>query len=248
MQNLTKPTMPISYYGPNSGVGLAFAKATEFYGPNAAMGVVGLGSGTLACYAKPGQDWHFFEIDPLMVKIAKDKKIFSFLDKCTPTAKIHLGDARLTLAEQPSASLDMLAVDAFSSDSIPLHLLTKEAFDVYRRVLKPGGIMIVHISNRHVDLKPVLAAEAKAGKWSLAVRNDNPPEEQENQGVRASKWIAMSSDPAMLARLTGPLKMVASKTYQPNEWLVLAPSDKAKRWSDDYASVLPHLSIWENIN
>lgn len=248
MQNLTLPTAPISYYGPNSGVGLAFAKAPEFYGPTAAMGVVGLGSGTLACYARPGQSWHFFEIDPLMVDIAKRKKIFSFLDRCTPTAQIHLGDARLTLAKQPTHSLDMLAVDAFSSDSIPLHLLTKEAFDVYRRVLKPGGILIVHISNRHVDLKPVLAAEAKAGKWSLAMRADSPPEEQTNRGVRASKWVAMSSDPAMLARLTGPLKTKESKTYQPSEWLLLAPSDKTKCWTDDYASVLPHLSIWENIH
>jgi SAM-dependent methyltransferase len=248
MQNLALPTAPISYYGPNSGVGLAFAKAPEFYGPNTAMGVVGLGSGTLACYAKPGQSWHFFEIDPLMVDIAVHKKIFSFIDKCAPAAQIHLGDARLTLAEQPTHSLDMLAVDAFSSDSIPLHLLTKEAFDVYRRVLKPNGILIVHISNRHVDLKPVLAAEAKAGKWSLAERRDNPPEEQTNRGVRSSKWIAMSSDPAMLAKLTGPLAAKASKGYKSQEWLVLEPSDKAKRWTDDYASVLPHLSIWENIH
>lgn len=248
MQKLTEPKLPISYYSKNSGVGLAFAKAEEFYGPNAAMGVVGLGSGTLACYSKPGQSWHFFEIDPLMVDIAMHKKIFSFMGKCAPTAQIHLGDARLTLAKQPSHSLDMLAVDAFSSDSIPLHLLTKEAFDVYRRVLKPGGILMVHISNRHVDLKPVLAAEAMAGHWSLAVRNDNPPEGEADPGTRASKWVAMSSDPAMLAKLTGPLKAKASETYQPNEWLVLKPSDKAKRWSDDYASVLPHLSIWENIH
>lgn len=248
MQNLTKPTMPISYYGPNSGVGLAFAKAEQFYGSHAEMGVIGLGSGTLACYARPGQKWHFFEIDPLMVDIAKHRKIFSFLDRCTPGAAIHLGDARLTLAKQPSHSLDMLAVDAFSSDSIPLHLLTKEAFDVYRRVLKPGGLLVVHISNRHVDLKPVLQAEAKAGGWSLAQRIDSPPEEQTDHGIRASKWIAMSIDPAMLARLTGPVVKKPSETYKPEEWVELKPSDKADRWTDDYASVLPHLSIWENIH
>jgi SAM-dependent methyltransferase len=247
MQNLAKPTLPISYYGANSGVGLAFAKAEEFYGPQAAVGVVGLGSGTLACYAKPGQDWHFFEIDPLMVDIAKRKKVFSFLERCTPTAPVHLGDARLTLAEQPADSLDLLAIDAFSSDSIPLHLLTKEAFDVYRRVLKPKGLLIVHISNRHVDLKPVLAAEAKLGGWSLAQRNDNPPDAQSENGVRASKWIAMSSDPAMLARLTGPVAKKADQRYNPTQWLVLEPSTKAKRWTDDYASVLPHLSIWETV-
>lgn len=247
MQNLKDPTLPISYYGANSGVGLAFAKAEQLYGPKAAVGVVGLGSGTLACYAKPGQDWHFFEIDPLMVDIAKRKKVFSFLDRCTPTAPVHLGDARLTLAEQPADSLDLLAIDAFSSDSIPLHLLTKEAFDVYRRVLKPNGLLVVHISNRHVDLKPVLAAEAKLGGWALAQRNDNPPDKQTENGVRASKWIAMSSDPAMLARLTGPLAKVEDERYNPNQWLVLEPSTKATRWTDDYASVLPHLSIWESV-
>jgi SAM-dependent methyltransferase len=248
MQSLEKPTLPISYYSANSGVGLAFAKADALYGSGASIGVVGLGSGTLACYAKPGQKWHFFEIDPLMVEIAKGKKIFSYIDRCTPDAPIHLGDARLTLAQQPAASLDLLAIDAFSSDSIPLHLLTKEAFDVYRRVLKPDGLLIVHISNRHVDLKPVLAAEAKAGKWVMAQRNDNPPETAVAMGERGSKWVAMSSDPMMLAKLTGPLVKTASYTYKPNEWLPLEPSDKATRWTDNYASVLPHLSIWENIN
>jgi SAM-dependent methyltransferase len=245
MQNLQKPTLPISYYGANSGVGLAFAKAEEFYGPKAALGVVGLGTGTLACYAKPGQDWHFFEIDPLMIEVAKGKKIFSFMDKCAPDAKIHLGDARLTLAEQPKASLDLLAIDAFSSDSIPIHLLTKEAFDVYRRVLKPNGLLIVHISNRHVNLKPVIAAEAKLGKWALALRNDNPPEEDTAIGLRASVWIAMSSDPAILAKLTGPLAKTPGPYYDPKEWLIIEPSTKATRWTDNYASVLPHLSIWE---
>jgi SAM-dependent methyltransferase len=246
MQNLLQPKLPISYYGAHSGVGLAFAKAEAFYGPSAAIGVVGLGTGTLACYAKPGQDWHFFEIDPLMVEVAKGKKIFSFMDKCAPDAKIHLGDARLTLAEQPRASLDLLAIDAFSSDSIPLHLLTKEAFDVYRRVLKPNGLLIVHISNRHVDLTPVLAAEAKLGKWALARRSDNPPEKDTETGVRASNWVAMSSDPAMLAKLTGPLVQKTDAYYNPTQWLVLEPSAKSKRWTDNYASVLPHLSIWEN--
>jgi SAM-dependent methyltransferase len=247
MQSLSEPRLPISYYGAGSGVGLAFAKAEAFYGPNAAIGVVGLGSGTLACYAKPGQDWHFFEIDPLMVDIAKGKKIFSYLDKCTPDAAIHIGDARLTLAQQPKASLDILAIDAFSSDSIPLHLLTKEAFDVYRRVLKPNGLLIVHISNRHIDLKSVLAAEAKAGGWSLALRNDSPPAKDLDRGIRASMWVAMSMDATMLTKLTGPLAETKSEYYDPALWLKMPPAGKTTRWSDDYASVLPHLSIWDTV-
>jgi SAM-dependent methyltransferase len=248
IQNLAEPTLPISYYGANSGVGLAFAKAEELYGPKAAIGVVGLGTGTLSCYAKPGQDWHIFEIDPLMVTIAKHSKIFSFLDKCAPNAPIHIGDARLTLAERPARSLDLLAIDAFSSDSIPLHLLTKEAFDVYRRILKPNGILIVHISNRHVDLQPILAAEAKAGGWALAMRDDSPTKKMMESGVRGSNWVAMSMDANMLTKMTGPLSKANGEYYTPKQWLELKPSDKAKRWSDDYASVLPHLSIWETVD
>ena len=247
MQSLTEPMLPISYYSAGSGVGLAFAKAEQFYGPNAAVGVVGLGSGTLACYKKPKQDWHFFEIDPLMVEIAKGKKIFSYMDRCAPGAAIHIGDARLTLAQRPKASLDLLAIDAFSSDSIPLHLLTKQAFDVYRRILKPNGLLIVHISNRHIDLKPVLAAEAKAGGWSLAVRVDSPPKKDLDRGLRASTWVAMSMDGKLLATLTGPLKPFKGEYYDPALWSAMPPAGNTTRWSDDYASVLPHLSIWDTV-
>ncbi len=247
MQSLTQPKLPISYYGAASGVGLVFAKAEALYGPNAAVGVVGLGSGTLACYAKPGQDWQFFEIDPLMVEIAKDKKIFSYLDRCTPNAAIHIGDARLTVAQRPKASLDLLAIDAFSSDSIPLHLLTKEAFDVYRHVLKPNGVLVVHISNRHIDLKPVLAAEAKAGGWSLALRKDSPPAKDLDRGIRASIWVAMSMDGKILAQLTGPLAATKGANYDPTLWLKMPPAGETRRWSDDYASVLPHLLMWDTV-
>lgn len=247
MQSLVEPKRPISYYGPNSGVGLAFNQAQNMYGSDAAIGVVGLGSGTLACYAKPGQDWHFFEIDPLMVDIAKGKKIFSYLDRCAPDAAIHIGDARLTLAEQPMRSLDLLAIDAFSSDSIPLHLLTREAFATYRRVLKPDGILVVHISNRHIDLKPVLAAEAKATGWSLALRVDSPPQNIVDQGMRASTWVAMSMDGAKLRALTGPLAANKGEFYDPTLWLKMPAAGKTRAWSDDYASVLPHLSILETV-
>ncbi len=241
-----KPTTPISYYGPNSGVGLAFARAEELYGKGASMGVVGLGTGTLACYAKPGQDWQLYEIDPLIVEIARDKGLFSYLERCTPTAKIHVGDARLTLAEQPNASFNMLAIDAFSSDSVPMHLLTKEAFAVYRRVLKPDGLLLVHISNRHIDLNTVVAAEAKGGGWAAALRHDNPPQRDIDRGVRGSYWVAFSASGAMLAKLTGPVAAKEIKgVYRPHEWIKLSDPKDTTRWSDDYASVLPHLSLWE---
>jgi SAM-dependent methyltransferase len=247
MQLLDNPTLPISYYGANSGVGIASRRAEELFGPKATIGVVGLGTGTLACYKKPGQDWHFFEIDPLMVEIARERKIFSFLEKCAPDTKIHLGDARLTLAEQPAGTFDLLAIDAFSSDSIPLHLLTKEAFAVYRRALKPDGILLVHISNRYIYLNPVVAAEAKAGNWSAALRLDSPPQAVVNQGMRPSQCSGKSPDAGKLAQLTGMVYDRRPAYYYPERWIKLKPPRADDRWTDDYASVLPYVSFWKII-
>jgi SAM-dependent methyltransferase len=149
----------------------------------------------------------------------------------------------LTLAEQPDASFDLLAIDAFSSDSIPLHLLTKEAFEVYRRVLKPDGILLVHISNRHIDLNPVVAAEAAAGQWAAALRFDSPPVAALNRGMRPSQWIAMSPDAARLAQLTGMVYDRRPAYYYPDRWIKLKPPRSDDRWTDDYASVLPYVSF-----
>jgi SAM-dependent methyltransferase len=247
MQLLDQPTLPISYYGESSGVGIAARRAEELFGQGASVGIVGLGTGTLACYKKPGQDWHFFEIDPLMVEIARDRKIFSFLEKCAPDTKMHVGDARLTLADQPAGTFDLLAIDAFSSDSIPMHLLTKEAFAVYRRALKPDGILLVHISNRYIDLNPVVAAEAAAGNWAAALRFDSPPVGAVNQGMRPSQWIAMSPDAGKLAQLTGFVYDKRPAYYYPDRWIKLKPPRSDDRWTDDYASVLPYVSFWKII-
>jgi SAM-dependent methyltransferase len=245
MQLLNDQTLPISYYGANSGIGIASLRAEELFGPAAKIGIVGLGTGTLACYKKPGQTWDFFEIDPLVVEIARERRIFSFLEKCTPDAGMHIGDARLTLAEQPKGKFDLLAIDAFSSDSIPLHLLTKEAFEVYRRALKPDGILLVHISNRYFDLDPVIAAEARAGNWAAALRFDSPPEMLTDKGMRASQWVALSPDPARLAQLTGQVYDKRPAYYYPDRWIKLEQPRSDNRWTDDYASVLPYLSFWK---
>lgn len=246
MQLLDNPTRPISYYAANSGVGIALAKTPELFGDWASIGVVGLGTGTLACYRKPGQKWQFFEIDPLMVKIARDRKVFSFLEKCAPQAAITLGDARLTLAEVPKGQFDVLALDAFSSDAIPMHLLTREAFKTYGAALKPDGLLIVHISNRYIDLNPVVAAEAKANGWTAALRHDSPTERMTDQGARPSLWIAMSRNPQKLAQLTGKLDKKKSTYYSANQWLELDTPTNTRAWTDDYASVLPHLTLWKN--
>lgn len=245
MQLLDEPTRPISYYPASSGVGIALTRAPELYGPDASIGVVGLGTGTLACYRKPGQTWQFFEIDPLMIEIARERKIFSFIERCAPGVPITLGDARLTLAQVPNGKFDILALDAFSSDSIPLHLLTKEAFATYRRALKPDGLLLVHISNRYVDLNPVVAAEAKANGWHAALRHDSPTESLIGKGDRPSLWIALSPDSGGLAQLTGKVDKQKSRYRDADQWLALDRPGKTRPWTDDYASVLPHLSLWK---
>lgn len=247
MQLLNQPTRPISYYPETSGVGIALIKAPQLYGPDASVGVVGLGTGTLACYRQPGQSWQFFEIDPLMIEIARDKKIFSFIERCAPDVAITLGDARLTLADVPQGKFDILALDAFSSDSIPLHLMTKEAFATYRRALKPDGLLLVHISNRYIDLNPVVAAEAKANGWHAALRHDSPTQVLVAEGSRPSQWIALSPDAAKLAQLTGKIDAKKDRYYNPSQWIMLKKPGKTRAWTDDYASVLPHLSIWDTI-
>lgn len=161
-QSLIDPT-PVTYYyskGPMArSIEVGRARA-EAQGLMMTAGIVGLGSGALACYSKPGENWSFFEIDQHVVDIARDPKQFQFLSVCAPNIPIVLGDARLTLAKSPAQSLDYLLIDAFSSDSVPVHLLTKEALELYLSKLKPEGLLAMHISNRHMDLVAVAAATA----------------------------------------------------------------------------------------
>jgi hypothetical protein len=248
LQMTKTPTLPVSYYGFNSGVGIAMRNAPQIFGSKAQIGIVGLGAGTLACYKQPGQTWQFFEIDPLVVNIARDSGIFSFLKRCAPDATIHVGDARLTMADIPKASMDIIVLDAFSSDSIPLHLLTKEAFEIYTRALRPNGIVMLHISNRYIDLEPVIMAEAKAGSWHVAMRQDDPNDKQRAGGIRTTKWLALSHDRATLLKLTGPLVPSKQIEYGLTQWRELGAYDGTTRWSDDFASVLPHMSILKELH
>ena len=222
-------TKATSYYGAQSGVGLALSSAERLYGGKARIGVVGLGVGTLACYARPGQSWTFFEIDPAVLEYSKRGQ-FTFMKRCTPDAPTIIGDARLQLEKLPADSFDMLAVDAFSSDAIPLHLMTAEAQAVYFRSLAPDGVLLIHISNRFIDLEPVLSALAREEGLAAALRADVPKED----GLTPSNWVALSRDPARIAALT-----------QDGKWRPLGkPADTV--WRDDYASILPHL-LWKNL-
>lgn len=231
---------PTTYYGHDSGVGLALDRAPS----DAAIGIVGLGAGTLSCYRRPGQHWTIFEIDPAMVAIARDPAKFTFLSHCAPDTPIVLGDARLEIAKQPPGRLDVLVIDAFSSDAIPLHLLTKEAMGLYARALKPDGLLLVHISNRFFDLEPVLAAEARARGWAAAIRMDPGPA-QADANLTGSNWAALAATPQRLARLTGPLRP-RDKAYEAGAWVPLEERAHFDRWTDDYASTLPVL-LWKHL-
>ena len=225
---------PTSYYTTMSGVGLALAHAQPLYGPTARIGVIGLGTGTLACYRMPGQSWTFFEIDPAIVRIARDPKRFTFLARCAPDARILLGDARISLAQQPPQSFDMIAVDAFSSDAVPMHLLTREALEVYGRALQPKGMLLMHISNRYLDLEPVLDAGARAGGWHARIRRYSPElTERLIEESHPSVWVALSRDPATLSRMV--------EVTDPEGWQALERRPGFAGWTDDYASILPLL-------
>ena len=230
VQNLGSPArerMATSYYAPRSGVGLAMAAVPGLF-PAARVDIVGLGAGTLGCYGVPDQTWRFFEIDPKVETIARSR--FSFLSRCQPTAPVVIGDARLTIDRTPAASADVLVIDAFSSDSVPMHLLTLQAFEVYRRHLRPDGLLMVHISNRYLDLAPVIAAAAAAHGWSSAARSYYPTPAEERGRATASQWIALSRSPATVSAVV--------RASRGERWTRLEPTT-LRAWTDDHASILP---------
>lgn len=223
---------PSTYYGASSGVGLAFTHAQELYGQHARIGVVGLGAGTLACYQKPGESWRFFEIDPAMLAYSQSRT-FTYLADCAPDAKVVLGDARIELAKEPRGSFDLLAIDAFSSDSIPLHLLTDEALGIYLDGLAGNGLLLFHISNRFIDLEPVLAAAARKRGLQVMIRRDVPAK---GTMITASSWVVMTRDRAKFIALQA--------ADHDHPWDVLEPA-AARVWTDDHASIMPYVS-WQN--
>ncbi len=226
-------TTPATYYHPKSPMAqtIDFVRAaTEAEGRKIRVGIIGLGTGSLACYAKEGEAWRFFEIDPVVVGIAKNAVDFSFLHYCLPEPDIVLGDARLTLAKQPPASYDLIIVDAFSSDAVPVHLMTAEALRMYATKLTPTGVVLLHISNRYLDLDAVLGATAPL----VPELNGVLMSDDESDGSYASSTSTVavfSKDEATLElyRATAESKELDGKTLKP--------------WTDDTSDVLgPFLS------
>ncbi len=180
---------PTTYYGRESGIGLAILDG----GARGALrvGVVGLGAGTIASYGRPGDTFRFYDINPRVVELARSE--FSFLKDSRARVEVVLGDARLSLEREEKQRFDVIALDAFSSDAIPVHLLTAEAFAVYMRHLKPGGILAVHISNRYLDLVPVV--QQAALHYSLELRQVEN-EDDDDAGVYQSDWMLLSASRA----------------------------------------------------
>ena len=228
-------TLPTSYYARRSGIGLALTNADAMFGAHPRVAVVGLGTGTLSCYARPNQAWTFFEIDPAMVQIARNR--FSFLSRCAPQARMVLGDARLRLRDQPANSIDILAVDAFSSDAVPMHLLTREALRVYGRAVQPNGIVLFHISNRYLDLKPVVADLAAREGWTASMLQYVPEENEQVLNATISVWIALSRNPATIERL------IALSGDDSIYWETVEPKPGFAGCSDDHASILPIINF-----
>ena len=167
-----------------------------------------------------------------MVRIARDSGEFTFLSNCLPGVPIEIGDARLNLAADPADSLDLLVLDAFSSDAVPMHLMTREAFATYARVLSPSGVLLVHISNRFLDLEPVVSAAAVAGDWQAAELVYRPPGGT-NERETVSQWLALSRDGRVIATLHA----------RDADWTGVPRYPRFTPWSDDYSSILPLVKV-----
>lgn len=214
---------PTTYYAPATPIGQVF-RQEQARRPSLTIGAVGLGAGTVAAYVRPTDTLRFFEIDPLVVKLAFDPARFSFVHGCAKgPIDLTLGDARLSLEKLPSASFDLLLIDAFSSDSVPTHLMTVQAMKTYLRLLKPGGIVILHLSNRNLELAgPAAAAMREAGGDML---------EQTFYSQLHDGYVETSSQAIIAARDTRTL----APYYERKEWT--APTHVAKAWTDDYTNV-----------
>jgi hypothetical protein len=224
---------PMTYYGSGSGAGILLGNAQKLYGPGARVGVVGLGTGTLAAYFQPGEKWRFYEIDPAVLHLSLNGT-FTYLTHCAQRPQVAIGDARLELAKTAPGSFDILAIDAFSSDAIPLHLLTDEAVGVYLRALSHKGALLIHISNRYIELEPMLSAIARHRGLIARVRDDNP---YDRNLLTPSSWVLLTRDPAQLKVLA------AARPDAP--WTPLQPP-APRVWTDDHASILPYIR-WQNL-
>jgi SAM-dependent methyltransferase len=217
----SESTMLTTYYGEGSGVGLAIRNFPRQEGMR--IGLVGLGTGTVSAYGKPGDYVRIYEINPYVKELAESR--FTYLKNSQAKVDVALGDARLSMEQEPSQQFDVLALDAFSSDAIPVHLLTREAVEIYQRHLKPDGVLAVHISNRYLDLEPVVENIAREFKLKTAVISND--DNDDNWWIYSSTWVLLTRNTELLEK--SAISLAASTKDR--------STNTVPMWTDDYASL-----------
>jgi hypothetical protein len=226
MQSLdaARANEPLLYFYRDAPVGQVM-RAEHARHPAARVGVIGLGAGSLACYARPQDHWTFFELDPAINRIAHDRKLFTLLPRCAPRAQVVLGDGRLSIAKAPDHSFDLIALDAFNSESVPVHLLTREALAIYVHKLARDGLLVFNVTNHFVDLHTVLAN--LAGDAGLVAYERDDLHAGRKNGRAPSRWVVLAHRSADL----GPLPRKPG-------WRQLAPDNSKRVWTDQYSNVV----------
>jgi hypothetical protein len=222
---------PGAYYGPLTPIGQTFTAMGQAGRLNTVV-AVGLGVGAISCYATPEQRWKFFEIDPLVVDVARNPDYFTLLSRCAPQAEIIIGDGRLLLQEEPQDSVDLLLVDAFSSDAVPTHLLTLEAMRLYLSRISESGIAVIHISNRNLALSDVVGRTARAAGAIVAEQTFS----NAANVVGTERWANLPAQAVVIARDREALAPLLAE----GRWRLMDPSDR-RVWTDDYSSILEPL-------
>jgi hypothetical protein len=216
---------PISYYHKDGGIGQAVTAIRERKGAPLRVAAIGLGSGTLTCVGLPGETWKFFEIDQSMVDTARDPKYFTYVQNCQPDLKPVIGDARLTFAREPDGIYDLIIVDAYSSDAIPIHLATQEAMKIYKDKLSPQGVVLMHVSNRHLELASVVVGIADANGLKSWVYNEDSGRDSEY--IFATNVVVSARDEADIGKLASS-----------DKWEETDARPDQRVWTDDYCNVL----------
>jgi hypothetical protein len=216
---------PITYYHKDGGIGQAITAIRERKGAPLRVAVIGLGSGTLTCASEPGETWKFFEIDQSMVDTARDPKYFTYIRDCEPDLKPVMGDARLTFAREPDGIYDLIIIDAYSSDAIPVHLATEEAMNIYKDRLAPQGAVLMHVSNRHLDLTSVAVGIAAANNLQSWVYSEDSGRDSEY--IFATSVVVSAREEADVGKLASS-----------DVWAETEADEKQRVWTDDYSNVL----------
>jgi hypothetical protein len=223
---------PITYYHKDGGIGQAITAIRERKGAPLRVAVIGLGAGTLTCASEPGETWKFFEIDQTMVDTARDPKYFSYIQNCAPDLKPVIGDARLTFAREPDGIYDLIIVDAYSSDAIPIHLATEEAMEIYKSKLAPQGAVLMHVSNRHLELSSVVVGIAEENDLKSWVYSEDS--NRDDEYIFATSVVISAREEADVGKLASS-----------EQWALTEANENQRVWTDDYSNVLG--AVWRRL-